>query len=368
MNGTKLTNNLPKVTVVTVTYNAEKYLESTIKSVIEQDYSDVEYIIIDGASTDGTIDIIKKYEKYIDYWISEPDKGIYDAMNKGIDVATGEWINFMNAGDTFASSDVFKYMMLNVNCDTDMITGDRYSVLEDNVNRKVFNKARGVEGIEQYGMPSGHQSMFIKTSLMKKYKYSLMYQYAADHELMLRFYDDKVKIQLVDKVISCYLRGGFSDINNHEVYIEILSLMIKFKPNNFNLQESNVYRDFVYYFPPVQLQDSATLLFSKQFNRIYDQYIDFCSKYKRIILYGNGKISDCLSHIHSDHIVGIIDKQHSTKMVPDVEVYHPDALKQLKYDAILITVLGREDEIISFLQSLSISKEKIIVFTLNSRL
>ena len=92
------------VTVVTVTYNAQDYLEKTIQSIISQSYSDIEYIIIDGGSTDGTLDIIKKYEKNITYWVSESDNGIYDAMNKGIKKASGEWINFMNAGDGFVDT------------------------------------------------------------------------------------------------------------------------------------------------------------------------------------------------------------------------------------------------------------------------
>ena len=94
------------ISVITVCYNAENNLERTILSVLNQTYSNIEYIIIDGGSTDGTIDLIKKYADKITYWQSETDKGIYDAMNKGIQKATGEWINFMNAGDLFSSTTI----------------------------------------------------------------------------------------------------------------------------------------------------------------------------------------------------------------------------------------------------------------------
>jgi glycosyltransferase involved in cell wall biosynthesis len=102
----KLYDDKPLITIITIVYNGEKYLEETIQSVINQTYDNVEYIIIDGGSTDGTVDIIRKYEHAIDYWVSEKDHGIYDAMNKGIFLATGEWINFMNAGDLFYNQKV----------------------------------------------------------------------------------------------------------------------------------------------------------------------------------------------------------------------------------------------------------------------
>ena len=95
-----------KVTIVTVCYNAVAEIERTILSVINQTYRNVEYIIIDGGSTDGTVEIIKKYRAQIAYFVSEPDSGVYDAMNKAVKIATGEWINFMNAGDIFNSTTV----------------------------------------------------------------------------------------------------------------------------------------------------------------------------------------------------------------------------------------------------------------------
>lgn len=99
----------PKISVITICYNAERYVEKTIESVLHQTFQDYEYIIVDGGSTDGTLDIIRRYESNPHVkWISEPDKGIYDALNKGIKMATGEWINCMNAGDCFASDDVLE--------------------------------------------------------------------------------------------------------------------------------------------------------------------------------------------------------------------------------------------------------------------
>lgn len=91
----------PLVTVITVTYNCGPRLEDTILSILNQSYSNIEYIVIDGGSHDGTLDILKRYDHAIDYWVSEPDKGIYDAMNKGIRLSSGEWLSFLNAKDTF---------------------------------------------------------------------------------------------------------------------------------------------------------------------------------------------------------------------------------------------------------------------------
>jgi len=99
--------NLPKISVVTVCYNSAKTLERTIASVLSQDYPNLEYLIIDGGSTDGTVDIIRRYESQLAYWCSEVDKGIYDAMNKGIRLAKGEWIHLLNADDWYIERDVW---------------------------------------------------------------------------------------------------------------------------------------------------------------------------------------------------------------------------------------------------------------------
>lgn len=114
----------PIITVINVVFNGEDYLEETIESVINQSYDNVEYIVIDGASADGTSDIIKKFEEQIDYWVSELDRGIYDAMNKGLDVASGEWLVFMNAGDIFYNSQVLENSVEQLSVEVDILYSD----------------------------------------------------------------------------------------------------------------------------------------------------------------------------------------------------------------------------------------------------
>ncbi len=213
------------VTIVTVTYNAEDLLEETILSVIGQDYENIEYIIIDGGSTDGTLEIIKKYEEKIDYWISEPDEGIYSAMNKAIEKATGEWINFMNAGDTFVDKKTISIVMHSLEEDTDVIFGDHMQ------NGKLCS----VEGRKITRLiPCCHQSLFVKTHVHKKYPYNTMYRIAADYEVLLKMHLDGKKFQYIKKPIANYLRNGFSDQNQIRWQLENLTLMMN---NHIDLGE-----------------------------------------------------------------------------------------------------------------------------------
>ena len=118
----------PLISIITVVYNDIENIEETILSVLSQTYDNIELIVIDGASNDGTADVIKKYDKKIDYWISEKDGGIFDAMNKGIKVSKGDYINFMNSGDFFTSADLVNEVVKNLdNQRIDLLYGNRNS-------------------------------------------------------------------------------------------------------------------------------------------------------------------------------------------------------------------------------------------------
>jgi len=132
------------ITVVTVVFNGDQLLEETIRSVVRQTYKDIEYIIIDGGSTDGTLDIIKKYEDKIDYWISEPDDGIYDAMNKGIANATGDWIYFINAGDSLFSVKTLENLKLDsLSSATDILYGN-FNIIDSQTGLGTFHNMQEI--------------------------------------------------------------------------------------------------------------------------------------------------------------------------------------------------------------------------------
>lgn len=212
------TDEKPLITVVTVVYNGAEFLEETIKSVIEQTYDDVEYIIVDGGSTDGTLEIIKKYDQAIDYWVSEPDKGIYDAMNKGIDLGSGDWINFMNAGDFFYASDtihkVFDSKNTFVGCH--VIYGDhevRYP------NKRKIVKAGKVKNLWK-GSQFCHQSAFVSLAYHNANKFNIKRKIVADFEFFFKVYQDSKVMKYVPVTVSNVSAGGVSDVKRIESILE----------------------------------------------------------------------------------------------------------------------------------------------------
>lgn len=198
-------SNKWRISIITVVFNGIESLETTILSVINQMYDNIEYIIIDGGSIDGTQDVIKKYEKKISYWVSERDKGIYDAMNKGIAVATGDYIIFMNAGDRFHSFNIIKNIFIE-NINDDIIYGNTLLDTDGEIRLSI---AKGFEKIK-YGMPFCHQSVFVKLSLMKKHNFSLEYKLASDYNFFMSLYKNKVSFKKIDEIISIYDNCGAS--------------------------------------------------------------------------------------------------------------------------------------------------------------
>lgn len=201
----------PRVTIITVVYNGERVIEKTINSVLAQDYPNLEYIIIDGASNDTTLNIIEKYKGNLASY-SETDKGVYDAMNKGIDKATGDWILFMNAGDTFFSPTVISEVM-----QSDILF-DNYSVIYGDAefqlkNIAYINEASDTVSTNQY-MPFSHQAAFTRTSVAKQIRFDLKYKIAADTAFFLQLIKQGHSMKHVPIVICSYDALEGLSVNN----------------------------------------------------------------------------------------------------------------------------------------------------------
>lgn len=200
----------PKITIVTVCYNAVTVIENTILSVINQTYDNIEYIIIDGASTDGTVDIIDKYIDKIAYFVSEPDKGIYDAMNKGIKVATGKWVNFMNAGDSFYDSNSILNIVAEIMAGSKIIYG---KTLMRYLNYDIIAKPFPIKDLEWH-MAFGHQSSFINLDYHRHHLFNEKYRSSADFDFFHQAYIDNVTFQYVDTIVAIYEASqGISSVN-----------------------------------------------------------------------------------------------------------------------------------------------------------
>lgn len=205
-----------KISLITVTYNAADTIERCIQSVIEQNYPHLEYIIIDGQSTDDTPAIINKYKDHIDIIVAEPDNGIYDAMNKGIALAGGDIIGMLNADDFFADAQVLKHVTeAFATSGADVLYGDiDYVNKQDKIIRK-WRSGAYRQGHFNWGWMPPHPSFYARRKLFNKYgAYNPGYGSATDYELMLRFiHANKATVYYLNKILVKMLVGGVSNKN-----------------------------------------------------------------------------------------------------------------------------------------------------------
>lgn len=176
------TSYKPRITVVTVVRNAADALRKTIGSVLSQDWPDLEFILVDGGSDDGSADVIREHAARIAWWVSEPDHGIYDAMNKGLARATGEWVSFMNAGDVFSSPDILSTVFSQDIADCAVVYGDSYARYpHGSVYRRAGEPADLVRG-----MVFCHQAAFVRRSLIPAEGFDPAFRIGADYDLFCR--------------------------------------------------------------------------------------------------------------------------------------------------------------------------------------
>ena len=227
LNSGSVNSSKPLFSIITVVYNNEKYLEETIKSVVNQKFRNFEYIIIDGGSSDKTLDIIKKYDSQIDYWISQKDKGIYDAFNKGMSLAKGDFIGIINSDDTYldnALEIIAKYINDLANKEIDFIFGSvkkHWGTLYGYRPEKIYYS---------WGFYSSHSTgFFLRRSSAKKIGlYNINYKYHADYDYFYRMIVKKKMIGTStkkDEITGNFRRGGYSSkIKFRKLFMEELKI------------------------------------------------------------------------------------------------------------------------------------------------
>lgn len=212
-----------KITVITVCRNAIRTIEDAIRSVASQTYKNVEHIIVDGASTDGTQDVVRKHEKLLAKWISEPDRGIYDAMNKGVSMATGDVVGFLNADDVYAHSDVLSEVAGILSSeDVQACYGDVVFVGDDLETVVRYYRSKGFSPKKlAYGWMPAHPALYLRRELFETYGYfKTDYEIAADYELVARLFGATgIRYRYVPEVFVKMRMGGVSTRGIRSNYI-----------------------------------------------------------------------------------------------------------------------------------------------------
>jgi len=206
----------PKISIITVSYNCRACIEKTIKSVIGISYDNLEYIVIDGGSTDGTVDVIEQYRNKIAYFVSEPDKGIYDAMNKGLAVSTGEWVNFINAGDFFANKNVLDSIVEQIEEDAVIVHGN---IIKQCNGYYYLATPVGIDKADMQ-MPVFHQSTFVKLSYHQSHPFDIIFKSSGDYNFFYNaYFKDKCKFQYIPIIIAIFDNTSGMSKDNHALSI-----------------------------------------------------------------------------------------------------------------------------------------------------
>ncbi len=224
-----------KISIITVCYNSAKTIEETFKSVQNQTYNNIEYMVIDGGSKDSTLDIIERYEGIISFWISEPDKGLYDAINKGIEKATGDYIGIINSDDVFYENTTIEKIaaFLSKNPHLDAVTGDIVQHKNGRIIRKYSSANWSPEKLKIGFMPP-HPSIFFKKELFLKFgNYLLDYQIGADYELIIRYFlKNKISYKYSGITTTSMMVGGASSSGLKSYNIITREIKKAFAQNN----------------------------------------------------------------------------------------------------------------------------------------
>jgi len=228
-----------KISIVTISYNSAKTIETTFMSVLQQTYSNIEYIVIDGGSTDNTLKIAKKYSEIITVLVSEQDNGLYDAMNKGISLATGDVIGLINSDDLFCDPDALNKVakVFKKNKNLDSIYADLFYVSQQDINKISRRWVSGIQRKFKYGWHPAHPTFYIKKTIYDRYGlFDLSFKLAADFEIMLRFLDKhNISTTYLKEPLVKMRLGGETNKSFKNIYYQNIECLRAFDKNNIKV-------------------------------------------------------------------------------------------------------------------------------------
>ena len=202
-----------KVSIITVCYNSERTIEDTLKSVVQQTYQNIEHIVIDGNSSDSTNSIVQRYKDSVAIHVSEPDKGLYDAMNKGIKLATGDVVGILNSDDVFASKDAVTNFVAGFSDSVDGVYSDLVYVSETDLSKvtRLYSSKVFKRSLIRFGIMLPHPTFYVRKSCYEKFGgYKIDYRVSADFELIARFVCNNIRLKRINTISVKMREGGIS--------------------------------------------------------------------------------------------------------------------------------------------------------------
>lgn len=333
--------NLPKVTIITVCYNSGKTIEQTILSVLGQTYNNIEYIIVDGGSTDNTLDIVNKYNKKISV-ISETDEGIYHAMNKGIMKSSGDIIGIINSDDWYEDYAVELAVQYLDEKGCDLVYGRCKNLYGDGT---MMEKRSDVLEELRYRMVIWHPTVFVKKRIYEKYGiFNQQYAIAADYDLMLRFYESGVKMVEIPKCIAYFRMSGKSNKEYEKTLIETKEVALKHWDGRSTEMKQKIekYSDERMAYAKLE---RVTNKINQNLKKILSEMY---SREKGYVIFGAGNYgTKCLSFLK---VNGLIvekfvdnDLKKRGEKCGDIEIEAPDYLKDNYKNVIVANVYFKEE-------------------------
>lgn len=335
-------SNNCKVSIITVSYNSFNTIEQTIKSVLEQTYKNIEYIIVDGLSTDGTQQIIEKYLDSIAYFVSEKDNGLYYAMNKGIKRATGDVIGIINSDDWYASDaveNVVNYFKHN----KAELTYGKTVIITENGKERLSGGRYPITDI-WWRIPFMHPSVFVKKEIYERYgMFDTEYRLAADCDLLIRFYSQNVRFGYIDEVIAYFRDGGLSAKKQNESIYESYKISLKYSkmaPDTQDtikkIEEQYAWNLFV---DMVETHNGLCSLLHKYFNKGIEE----------LIIFGTGVWGERCYKVLSNSDIKITyfvdnDSQKWNSCFYDIKIISPNELQSME-TYVLIAVKDSDEGI-----------------------